>query len=375
MYVNSPANRRTNGEQQRGPPHAGGSKTYVLVAVSFVLLCIVQSALNISYWLRAAEWSAQCNNATTSNFTNMSAGDIEALLLEKDRLVQEKDQLLLQRDQLSKEKMELIREKERVIRERDNLAKEKHQLLLEKDRLVQEKDQLLLERDQLSKENMELIREKERVIRERDNLAKEKHQLLLEKDRLVQEKDQLLLQRDQLSKEKMQLAREKERVITNLVKKNTMLGQKVTELQNQIKISEQAPPCCPQGWQQQSTCYQLSSSKNTWEYARQDCASKGSHLVILNDEAEEKVVRGFGGDGTIWMGLSGRRNGYTNNWEMTLVDSSPLRYTNWEDNIPEVARNYYCATVYCGSRCCNTWSLGSCRERHYWMCEMQLRLP
>ena len=45
-------------------------------------------------FLFLAECSTQSNNASTNNFTNMSAGDIEALISEKDRLVQENDLLV-----------------------------------------------------------------------------------------------------------------------------------------------------------------------------------------------------------------------------------------------------------------------------------------
>ncbi|KAF3839162.1 hypothetical protein F7725_017879 [Dissostichus mawsoni] len=158
---------------------------------------------------------------------------------------------------------------------------------------------LILEKDQLVQENVQLVQEKDLLVQDKKQLVQEKDQLIQEKDQLVQDKKQLVQEKDQLVQEKKQLVQEKEQNI----------------------------PCCPSGWQShKSTCYQLSSSENTWQHAKEDCESKGSHLVVLNDGAEEKVVRGFGGDAKLWMGLSGIVNKQTNTWEMTTVDSSPRWY-------------------------------------------------
>ncbi|XP_034001703.1 C-type lectin domain family 10 member A-like isoform X3 [Trematomus bernacchii] len=251
-----------------------GQKPTFLVAVSFGLLFIVQ----------AAECSTQSNNA-----------NIEALILEKDRLVQEKKQL---------------------VQDTKQLVQEKDQLVQEKDQLVQDKTQLVQEKDQLVKENKE------------------------------------------------QTANN-----TNLVNDNTRLGQMVTELQNQIQ-SERNIPCCPSGWQShESTCYQLSSRENTWQHAKEDCENKGSHLLILYDEAEEKVVRGFGGDAKLWMGLSGNLNRQKNKWELKTVDSSPWCYTNWKEPTLNVGSNISCAYVDYHTLSLKTWTLVRCQEQHKWMCE------
>ncbi|KAL3064878.1 hypothetical protein OYC64_000996 [Pagothenia borchgrevinki] len=434
-YAKLPANETTNGRAQREPPHPGqntsrGSKTYILVAVSFGLLFMVQSALNVSLWLQAAECSSQSNNASTNNFTKMSAGDIEALILEKDRLVQEKDQLVQEKDQLVQEKDQLVQEKDllvqdktqlvqekdllvqekdqlvqdktQLVEEKDQLVQDKTQLVQEKDQLVQDKKQLVQEKDQLVRDKTQLVQEKDQLVQEKDLLVQDKTQLVQEKDLLVQEKDllvqdktQLVEEKDQLVQDKTQLVQEKDLLVqdkkqlvqekdllvkenkeqtannTNLVNDNTRLGQMVTELQNQIQ-PEQNIPDCPSGWQShESTCYQLSSRENTWQHAKEDCKSKRSHLVLLNDEAEEKVVRGFGGDAKLWMGLSGNLNRQKTHWYFTTVDSSPLFHRNWNAPTPNVARNISCAYVDYHTSYLKTWFLVSCEEQHKWMCEMK----
>lgn len=52
--------------------------------------------------------------------------------------------------------------------------------------------------------------------------------------------------------------------------------------------AERKPQCCPLGWTPyKSSCYQLSTERQSWMYAKKDCEAKGSHLVIINDEIEK----------------------------------------------------------------------------------------
>ncbi|XP_044064445.1 WD repeat-containing protein 87-like isoform X2 [Siniperca chuatsi] len=403
-YVNSPA-ERSNREEQRENLHSGGSKIYMLVGVSFGLLCIIQFALNLSYRLQAVGCSNRSDNVSTSNFTMMSADDIRALILERDRLLQEKNQLVQEKDQLVQEKNQLLQEKDRLVQEKnqlvqekdqlvqekkqlvqekDQLVQEKNQLLQEKDRLVQEKNQLVQEKDQLVQEKKQLVQEKDQLVQEKNQLLQEKDRLVQEKNQLVQEKDRLVQEKDQLVQEKKQLVQERDRLVQEKKKmfqdkdqlvheKNQLVHEKNQLLQekNQL-LQEQNTPSCPQGWwRYMSSCYKLSSRRDTWEYAKRDCVRKGAHLVIMNDEVEEKVVRIIGNGVRMWMGLSGQQEyGY---WTWTLVDGSSLLYINWNDHA-YFGNNYryQCAYVDEDPLCQGTWFMDICQEHHYWMCEMEL---
>uniref|UniRef100_A0A8C9Y162 C-type lectin domain-containing protein n=1 Tax=Sander lucioperca TaxID=283035 RepID=A0A8C9Y162_SANLU len=88
----------------------------------------------------------------------------------------------------------------------------------------------------------------------------------------------------------------------------------------------QNTPCCPPGWRMyMSTCYQRSSLTNNWKSAKQDCEIKGSHLVILNDEEEERFVHRFGGAVSMWMGLKCCKDS-NNSWTCKWVDGSLVLY-------------------------------------------------
>ncbi|XP_039662405.1 C-type lectin domain family 4 member A-like isoform X2 [Perca fluviatilis] len=77
-YINSQVTGERSILEKRENVHSGGSKVYRVVGVSFGLLCIIQSALNISLWLHRIG----CND---------QIGDFEML---KDQLVQQQDQIM-----------------------------------------------------------------------------------------------------------------------------------------------------------------------------------------------------------------------------------------------------------------------------------------
>ncbi|XP_078027311.1 regenerating islet-derived protein 3-gamma-like [Epinephelus lanceolatus] len=270
----------------------------------------------------------------------MSAGDSDV-----------QDQLARERDQLVREKKQLVEERDQLVRERDQVVREKKQLVEERDQLVQEKKQLVEERDQL--------------VREKDQLVREKKQLVEERDQLRQVKDKLTKENEKLQADNSLLTVERE-----------LLNEKVTELQKKIedRVRERNTPRCPRGWRTyMSTCYQHSSVRNTWEYANQNCASQGSHLVIFNDEAEERTVRSFGQAAKVWMGLSGYKDPCTNSWTWTWVDGGALSFVNWNyQNIDWRCQARACAYVDQGSRRLRTWFRGICQEQHYWVCEKKL---
>ncbi|XP_074509059.1 uncharacterized protein LOC141778596 [Sebastes fasciatus] len=212
------------------------------------------------------------------------------------------------------------------------------------------------------------------LILERDQLVRERDQLVRERDQLVQERDQLVQEKPQLAKEKKKLQASNSRLIED---KKT-LNKTVIEQQNQIKeleMQQNASRCPQRWWTFMSTCYQLSSMQNIWENAKQDCASKGSHLVILNDKLEERIVLSLGGTVRMWMGLHGVRERSTYSLKWTLVDGSTLFYTNWNRWYSDIEEYSGCAYVKQNVRdssSSETWFVGTCQEQHYWMCEKEL---
>ncbi|XP_056237546.1 C-type lectin domain family 17, member A-like [Seriola aureovittata] len=133
-----------------------------------------------------------------------------------------------------------------------------------------------------------------------------------------------------------------------------------------ILMEKSSVPRCPQGWwTYKSSCYQLSSVRDTWQNARQDCESKGAYLVILNDDIEEKVVRSFGAV-KMWMGLRCRHSRWTWMDEYPLPPHpSNVQLDCWSP------RNCRCANVDGSDLCSETWFIRNCKEHHHWMCEKE----
>ncbi|XP_028281779.1 oxidized low-density lipoprotein receptor 1-like isoform X2 [Parambassis ranga] len=376
-YVNTGDNGR--GETKKENVPSGGSKIFMLVGVSFGLLCIIQAALNVSLRLQAG-----ISNKIPSNVTMMSSDDISNLIMERDELIQETNQLnqdknlLLQmnsqlneiQQQLNREKATLVQEKEQLKREKATLVQEKEQLKREKATLVQEKEQLkreketlVQEKEQLNREKATLVQEKEQLKREKSTLVQEKEQLNREKEMLVQEKNQLHQDKDQLEKDKKEL----QGINTN------------QQLQIQeLRAQNTAPNAqgCPQGWVRfQLSCYQVSSHENTWYFAKQDCESKGAHLVIINGQQEESNIRTIGSFDfsgvTMWLGVSSHYDPDTYSWIWKWVDGS------WFNN-PEIFQishlpGSFAWCIYLHTPVHNGLIPDNCQALHYWVCEKELQ--
>ncbi|XP_067456591.1 snaclec A11-like isoform X1 [Thunnus thynnus] len=236
-----------------------------MVGVSFGLLCIIQTALNVSFRLQATESCNRNKTISTGSFNLMSDGDNNALIFERDRLLQEKEQLFQEKNQLAKEKKEL-----------------------------QDNNKMLNER------------------------VNEQHNL-------------------------------------------------IEQLQTIKKTGQD--PSCPRGWwQYMSHCYQLSSTKKSWNYCKKDCASKGAQLVILNDELEEGVFQHYGSS-TMWIGLSSQQKWPQKTW--TWVDGSQLTYRNKKNGLQSDGELLNC--VYAQQFPEINWVPASCEEQHNWVCERDLK--
>ncbi|KAK0149958.1 hypothetical protein N1851_009282 [Merluccius polli] len=61
-------------------------------------------------------------------------------------------------------------------------------------------------------------------------------------------------------------------------------------LQMQISKLDPSIPRCAPGWlSEQSSCYLLSSHKNTWHWAQNDCMIRDAHLVTVNSHQEQSL--------------------------------------------------------------------------------------
>ncbi|KAF7664037.1 hypothetical protein LDENG_00190030 [Lucifuga dentata] len=282
-YINSSAQeRRSAAVKRKRERNTGGSNVYRLVGVSFGLLCILQSALNISLRL----YSTGCHNNSNHDLssTPTSLYDITALIKERDQQAQKINGLKALSGDLQDKQMALTK-----------------------------------------------------VI-----------------DRL---KRQIILKNNQ---------------ITDLQEENKRLLSNISELVLSCSEAEIKAQRCPFGWKQfMSSCYLLSSTRNTWWHARQDCVQKGAHLVVLNCQNELEALNGLHSCASMWIGMSYQSLYGNRKW--AWVDQSQLTYSNWDyQDLPYPVGNGNKNCVF-AQQTVLTWFPALCSELHYWVCEKELK--
>ncbi|XP_008046625.1 C-type lectin domain family 4 member C, partial [Carlito syrichta] len=64
--------------------------------------------------------------------------------------------------------------------------------------------------------------------------------------------------------------------------------------------------CCPTYWRLfQSSCYFISTTKQSWTESRTNCSVMGANLVVINTEDEQNfIVQNLNTDSAYYMGLS-----------------------------------------------------------------------
>ncbi|XP_070823071.1 C-type lectin domain family 1 member B-like [Chaetodon trifascialis] len=264
-YVNASFDEGRNGPEDRGHSHSGRSTVVWLVGVSFGLLCIIQSALNVCLRLKGTGFCNQSDVIYSDNFTLISAANTSARLHETERLTAE-------------------------------------------NRELQAINSFLLSSNELLNEW----------------LSRQKHLIT-------------------------QLETDKEKLLKRL-------------FETQIHA-------CPTGWSSYlSSCYQLSTEEKSWRHAKDDCVAKGAHLVTLNDEWEEGVLRTLGSS-VVWIGLYAKQNGRMKNW--TWVDQSQLTHPNRIQQLQN--HNFYCAYSEQHPLGVETWVPAACEDRHHWLCEREMK--
>ncbi|XP_030248530.1 C-type lectin domain family 6 member A-like [Sparus aurata] len=168
----------------------------------------------------------------------------------------------------------------------------------------------------------------------------------------------------------------------NLIRYNKILKDQLSQRQDHIQEIQNAkdrlekrlvecelkPQCCPLGWTPyKSSCYQLSTERQSWAYAKQDCEAKDSHLVIIDDETEMEIVLSSGSY-MIWIGLRAKRERGRRMW--TWLDGIPLSDAI---QLREMKPHPYCAYLGKFPSGESTWDATDCTDQNHWMCEKELK--
>ncbi|XP_059672716.1 C-type lectin domain family 4 member D-like [Gavia stellata] len=151
----------------------------------------------------------------------------------------------------------------------------------------------------------------------------------------------------------------------------TALQQKFTEWQCDSAVPQgkgRGWTCCPKGWKRfQKSCYYMSDDRMRWDKSEQNCTGMGSHLVVINTEAEQafltKELPGPLGR-NYYIGLRARQVGQ---WQW--VDQTPFNATAafWRKGEPSNVAAEMCVIIHTSSEIHN-WNDSRCEDL-YRICE------
>ncbi|KAM6093245.1 C-type lectin domain family 4 member D-like isoform 1-T1 [Theristicus caerulescens] len=122
--------------------------------------------------------------------------------------------------------------------------------------------------------------------------------------------------------------------------------------------------CCPKDWKRfQNSCYYLWDDKMSWTESEQNCTGMGSHLVVINTEAEQafltkelQVERGR----NYYIGLRAHMVGQ---WQW--VDQTPYNETAafWREGEPNNGDDEMCVVIHSNEDIHN-WNDLPCNSHH-----------
>ena len=129
---------------------------------------------------------------------------------------------------------------------------------------------------------------------------------------------------------------------------------------------------CENGWKSYgNNCYLFGLNKLKWHDAKKECERRHSHLVTIDNSAEnnwlgsEVVITGIT-DYTLWIGA----NDLIKEGKWTWVsDRSTISYSNWAKGEPNNDRGVeHCGQLYYNQHSF-PWNDAACSDRHEYICE------
>ncbi|XP_049678572.1 C-type lectin domain family 4 member E-like isoform X2 [Accipiter gentilis] len=145
---------------------------------------------------------------------------------------------------------------------------------------------------------------------------------------------------------------------------------------------EQGWTCCPKGWKRfQKSCYFFSNDTMHGIESEQNCTGMGSHLVVINSEAEQEFLFNLAKgvftkayETKYYIGLTAYKNGQ---WQW--VDQTPYKKaaTFWKPGEPNLLFAEKCAAIHVkGNRDSSTysnWNNVLCFTSCYRICELAVK--
>ncbi|XP_040202232.1 perlucin-like protein [Rana temporaria] len=125
-------------------------------------------------------------------------------------------------------------------------------------------------------------------------------------------------------------------------------------------------PSCESGWLEfDGHCYFFSDFQLNWMSAQMMCLNRGSYLVIITSEEEQKfLLDKYNKKNNIWIGLTDERKEGTFQW----IDGTELSYTFWRKGEPNGGTKENCVNLFIERE----WNDYACNSNSYAICEKRL---
>ncbi|XP_053379079.1 macrophage mannose receptor 1-like isoform X2 [Mercenaria mercenaria] len=113
-------------------------------------------------------------------------------------------------------------------------------------------------------------------------------------------------------------------------------------------------------------CYEMITTRHTWEYAEKDCKLKGGHLATIGDSRDEdlvyKYIKSYGH--ATWIGLHDMNTEESFEW----ASGEPVVYLNWHAGRKNLFLHGIEDCVAMGPLT-GTWEDMDCLDRYAYICE------
>ncbi|XP_077326157.1 CD209 antigen-like protein C [Lithobates pipiens] len=137
----------------------------------------------------------------------------------------------------------------------------------------------------------------------------------------------------------------------------------VSEELSQMKKKKE--PSCEIGWLEfEDHCYFFSDFELNWANAEKMCLNRESHLVIVNNEAEQNFLTNDHNGRISWIGLTNLEMNNTFTW----VDGTGLSYQFWHSGEPNNLANKEGCVQILSER----WNDSICGLKFFAICEKRL---
>uniref|UniRef100_UPI00398EDFAD C-type lectin domain family 10 member A-like n=1 Tax=Pristiophorus japonicus TaxID=55135 RepID=UPI00398EDFAD len=132
-----------------------------------------------------------------------------------------------------------------------------------------------------------------------------------------------------------------------------------------VRLDACSCPQCPSDWlQYNQACYYFSTKEGSWQKAKQDCALKDSHMIVINSIVEQNFMTREIKPKMYWIGLSDISDEGSWKWDDGTSYSSTPKF--WAAGEPNNAGNR--------EDCAHTndkgqWNDNLCTAKLPWICE------